>query len=76
MFGEKRPGKMYDVYWYQSYIHIFFSCFFIFTSFNTTPRILLIKIILIQNCKSEKGDSFSWASACMQMCRHQCSVPK
>ena len=30
--------------------------FFIFTSFNTTPLMLLVKIILIWNCKSVKRD--------------------
>ena len=33
-----------------------FVLFFIFSSFNTTPLILLVKIILIRNCKSVKGD--------------------
>ena len=36
--------------------------FFIFTSFNTIPLILLVKIILISNYKSVKGDWFRWAT--------------
>ena len=31
---------------------LFLSCFFIFTSFNTMPLILLVKVILTRNCKS------------------------
>ena len=38
-----------------SKLHPDLSCFFIFTSFNTAPLILLVKIILTQNCKSVKG---------------------
>ena len=34
---------MYNVYWYRSYSQTFLSCFFIFTSFNTTPVILSVK---------------------------------
>ena len=45
MFGEKSPGKMHNVYWYRSYTQTFLLCFFIFTSFNTTSLILLIKHI-------------------------------
>ena len=33
-----------------------FSCFFIFTSFNTTTPILLVKIIFVRNCKPVKAD--------------------
>ena len=56
MFKEKKPGKMFNVYWYQSYTQTFLSSFLILTSFNTTPIILLVKVILIQNCKSMKCD--------------------
>ena len=48
---------MYTVYWYRSYTQTFLSCFFIFTSFNATSLILLAKIILIWNCKTDKGGS-------------------
>ena len=47
MFGEKNPGKMYNVEWYRSYTHTFLFLFFIFTSFNTTLIILLAKVVLI-----------------------------
>ena len=50
MLGEKKLGKC------TMYIGIEVVCFFIFTSFNITPLILLVKIILIRNCKSVKGD--------------------
>ena len=40
MFGKK-PGKMYNLHWYQSYTQIFLPCFS-----NTTP--------LIQNCSQWK----------------------
>ena len=36
------------------------------TSFNTTPPIDLVKVILIQNSKSVKGDYSCWL---MLMCR-------
>ena len=52
-FGKK-TGKMYNVYWYRSFTHIFLSRFFIFTS-NTMPLKLLMKAILVRNCKSVKG---------------------
>ena len=49
MFGEKKSRKMYieNIYW-KIYIGI------IFTSFNTTPLILLVKVILLRNCNSVK----------------------
>ena len=55
MFGEKNLGKC------KVYINIAvmstLSCpVFIFTSFKPTPRLLLVKIILIPNCKSVKDD--------------------
>ena len=56
MFEEKKTTKMYNVYWYRSYTQTFLSCFFIFTNFNTTSLTLLVKIILIRNSKSVKGD--------------------
>ena len=56
MFAEKKPWKMYNVYWHRSYTQIYLSWFFIFTSLNTTPLITLVKIILILNFKSVKGD--------------------
>ena len=41
MFREKKKlWKIFNVCWYQSYTQTFLSCFFIFTSFNTTPIIL------------------------------------
>ena len=63
MFGEKDPGKMYNVYWCRSYTQFFCP------SFNTTPLILFLKVILIGNCKSVKGDYFRWANACVQVSR-------
>ena len=63
MFGEKKFGKMYNVYCTQTFL----SCFFIFTSFNTTLLILLVKNILIRNCESMKGDKFRRANACVQV---------
>ena len=56
-----------NVYWYQSYTQNFLSCFFSFTSFNTTGQILLVKIILIRNWKSVKCKQFSSANACVQI---------
>ena len=50
MFGEKSPGKMYNVYWYQSNTQTFLFCFFIFTSFDTASPILLVKRILPRDC--------------------------
>ena len=56
MFGEKNQGKC------TMYIGIAVMAMprlccplFIFTSFNTTPLILLVKINLIRNYKSVKG---------------------
>ena len=55
MLGEKKPEKVF--------FQTFLSWFFIFISFNITLLILLLKIILIQNCKSVKA-------ACVQAGRH------
>ena len=49
----EKPGRMYNVYWYQGHTHTFLSCFFIFTSFNITPLTLLVKVILIQEIASQ-----------------------
>ena len=76
MFAEKNPGKMYNVYWYRSYIQVFLCCFFIFTSFSITPLILLVKVMLIRNCKLVKGDQFRWANSCVQVGRRYCFGPK
>ena len=59
---------MYNVYWHRSYTHILLFCFFIFTSFNTTPVILLVKVILVWNFKSVKGD-YSNSGALILVCR-------
>ena len=55
---RKKTGKMYNVYWLRSYTHTFLFCFFIFTGFNTTPLIHLVKVILIRSCESVQGDWF------------------
>ena len=55
---------MYNVYWLRSCTYTFLFCFFIFTSFNTTPLTHLVKVILIRNCKSVQGDWFRYANAC------------
>ena len=69
MFGEKKPGKMYNVYWYRSYTQTFLFCFFIFTSFNATSLILLVKHILLRYCKSVKAllIQVGWANTCVQV---------
>ena len=46
---------MYNIYWYRSYTQRFLSCFFIFTSFNTTQLILLLKVILIKKVTNSGG---------------------
>ena len=46
MFGEKNKENV-QLYWYRSFAQKFLSYFIIFTSFNTTPLILLVKIILM-----------------------------
>ena len=52
---DRGPKKTWEnVCWHRSYTQTFLSFFFIFTSFNTVPLILLIRIIWIQNCKSER----------------------
>ena len=51
MFGEKSCKNVQCMLVLQLYSD-FVVLFFIFTSFSTTPLILLAKIILIQNCKS------------------------
>ena len=59
MFGEKNPKKMYNVYQcilVSKLYRDFFLLFFLSTSFNGTSLIFLVKIILIRNCKSMKGD--------------------
>ena len=43
-------GKMYNVYSYCSYTQTLLPCFLF------SPLILLLKIILIRNCKSVKSD--------------------
>ena len=55
---------MYILYWYWSYTETLLSLVFIFTSFNTTPLILLVKIILIRICKSVKD-----SGGLMRVCR-------
>ena len=45
MFGEKKTGNMYNVYWYRSYTQTFLFSFFIFIVFNTALLILLVKHI-------------------------------
>ena len=70
MFGEEKTGKMFNVHWLL--FHILLSHF---TSFNTTPLILLVKITLIRKCESVKGDQFRWANASVQVGR-RCPGPK
>ena len=48
MFGEKKLGKCTMYIGTQTFLF----CFFIFTSFNITALMLLVKVTLIQNCKS------------------------
>ena len=50
MFGEKKPGKMYIIFWYWSYtqtLKLFPEVVLLF-HFHQTPLIFLVKIILIQ----------------------------
>ena len=56
MFGEKNLGKFTMCIGIEIIPRLFLSCFFIFTSFNKTPLILLVKVMLIRNCKSVKHD--------------------
>ena len=48
----------------NSYPDLF--CFSIFTSFNSTPLMLLVKITLIWNRKSAEGELFRWVNAFVQ----------
>ena len=47
MFDEKNLGKCIMYIGIEVIPILFISCFIIFTSFNTTPLKLLVKIILI-----------------------------
>ena len=62
MFGEKKLGKCTMYIGTQTFLF----CFFIFTSFNITALMLLVKVTLIQNCKSMTVVKFRWTNA---LCR-------
>ena len=62
MFGEKKLGKCAMYIGTQTFLF----CFFIFTNFNITALMLLVKVTLIQNCKSMTVVKFRWTNACMQ----------
>ena len=53
---KKKTGKMCNVYWCESYTQTFLSYFFIFTSFNTSPLILLLNVVLVRDFKLVKSD--------------------
>ena len=54
MFGENTWENL-NLYWYSSYAETI-NLFFIFTRFNTTPLILLVKTNLNSDFWSVKGE--------------------
>ena len=58
MFEEKKPEKMFILFWYGSYtqtLKLYPEAVLLF-HFHQTPLILLVKIILIRICQSVKDE--------------------